>query len=85
MGRLAERSRAEALRDCAALMDYEAAYGREAWQSSGAFAVQTVQRSSLSTDSVLRRSTRFCCPSWATQLMTLLLLPTLVLGQGWEP
>ena len=73
MGRLAERTRAEALRDCAALMDYDAAYGREAWQSSGAFAVQTVQRFSLSTDSVLRLSPRFCCLFGATQLMTLLL------------
>ena len=71
MGRLAERARAEALTDCAALMDYEAAYGREAWQSSGAFAVQTVQRFSLSTDSVRRPSTHFCCLFWAIQLMTL--------------
>ena len=41
MGRLAERQHAEALRDAAALMDYEASYGREAWQCSGAPAVLT--------------------------------------------
>ena len=39
--RMAERTRAEALRDAAELMDYEAAYGKEAWQSSGAPAVHT--------------------------------------------
>ena len=70
MGRLAERTRAEALRDCAALMDYEAAYGREAWRSSGAFAVQTVRRFSLSSDRVVRQSTCFCCLFWAIHLMT---------------
>jgi hypothetical protein len=39
--RMAERTRAEALKDAAELMDYAAAYGKEAWQSSGAPAVQT--------------------------------------------
>ena len=72
MDRLAERARAEALRDCAALMDYEAAYGREAWQSSGVFTVQTVRCFSLSTDGVVRQGTRFCHLFWATQLMPLL-------------
>lgn len=41
ISRMAERTHAEALRDAAELMDYEAAYGKEAWQSSGAPAVQT--------------------------------------------
>ena len=42
LARMAERTRAEALRDCAELMDYQAAYGREARQHLSASMVPTV-------------------------------------------
>lgn len=42
MPRMAERTQAEALRDSAELMDYQTAYGKEAWQHLSASMVPTV-------------------------------------------
>ena len=43
MARTTERTQAEALRDSAELMDYQSAYGQEAWQHLSASMVLTVQ------------------------------------------
>jgi hypothetical protein len=42
LARMAERAQAEALRDSADLMDYQAAYGKEAWQHLSESMVLTV-------------------------------------------